>query len=67
MTLPTYWPVLAMAVPLAGTGLIAWGRLNARQDNLEKTVETKASKEIVERVEQRLETMDTKLDRLLEK
>lgn len=58
-----YWPVLATA----GAGLVAWGTLKTRVDTVQKDVDTKASKESVDGVKDRLDSMDKKLDRLLER
>lgn len=58
-----YWPVLAVS----GAGLVAWGRVSKQIEAVEKDLDTKASKEVVERVETRLTAMDLKLDRLVEK
>ena len=57
------WPVLLVA----GTGLVAWGRTSSRIDRVEDEVKLKASKEIVEHIERRLDSMDQKLDRLIER
>lgn len=58
-----YWPVMLVA----GSGLVAWGDLRARLAGVRRDVDTKASKEVVDRVEARLAHIDEKLDRLLER
>jgi hypothetical protein len=56
-----YWPVLAVA----GTGLVAWGRVQSSVADLRRDIDTKASKDTVDQIDKRLESMDNKLDRLL--
>ena len=51
---------------IAGGGLIAWGQLRSRVDGVEKAVDTKAGKDVVDAhfdaVVQRLERIENKLD-----
>ena len=66
MALPdSVMPVLMAVVPVVGGGLIAWGKANTRIDSVEKQLETRASKEVVDRVEVQLERIENKLDRVL--
>ena len=65
MTTDVVMPVLMAVVPVVGGGLIAWGKANTRIDAVEKAVESRASKEIVEHVEARLTRIEDKLDRAL--
>lgn len=58
-----YWPVILVA----GGGLIAWGRNNARHDALEKQIEAKASKDTVASLDTRLDRIESKVDKLLER
>ena len=57
------WPVLLVA----GSGLVAWGEARARLSRVVRDVDTKASKEVVEQIDKRLERIETKLDRLMER
>ena len=63
MPLIEYWPIALVA----SGGLIAWGEARAKLRVVERDVETKASKESVERMETRLERIEDKLDRLMER
>lgn len=58
--------LVTVAVP-TGAGLIAWGTLKQRVEGVEKDVDEKASKEVVDAhfdaVIERLERMERKLDR----
>ena len=63
MVLIDYWPVALVA----GTGLVAWGEARTKLRIVERDVEAKASKESVERMETRLERIEDKLDRLMER
>lgn len=70
MTGLDFLPVVLIAVPLAGTGLIVWGRTHARVDIVEKSLDKKAEKDVVDlavaNVDKRLDRIETKLDRALE-
>ena len=52
---------------VAGAGLVAWGEMRSRVNGLRRDVEDKAEKEVVEvkfeAIIERLERMETKLDR----
>ena len=58
-----HWLALVM---VAGGGLIAWGQLRSRVDGVEKAVDTKAGRDVVDAhfdaVVQRLERIENKLD-----
>lgn len=58
-----YWPIAVVA----GTGLLAFGRQNARLDSVSKAVDEKASKESVTNLDARLDRIEGKLDRVLER
>lgn len=57
------WPV----VLLAGTGLIAWGRLSGRVEAQSKEIDKKVSAERVNALDSKLVTMDAKLDRIIDR
>jgi hypothetical protein len=51
---------------VAGAGLVAWGELRAKVNGLRSDVDDKASKEIVVSIDERLDRIEMKLDRLVE-
>ena len=63
MPLIEYWPIALVA----GGGLLAWGEARTKLRIVERDVAAKASKESVERMETRLERIEDKLDRLMER
>ena len=58
-------PLAAVAVPLVGAGLVAWGNLRANMNGLRADVDEKANKEVVEMIDGRLARIEGKVDRLL--
>ena len=60
-------PLAAVAVPLVGAGLVAWGNLRANMNGLRADVDEKANKEVVEMIDGRLARIEGKVDRLLER
>ena len=60
-------PLAAVAVPLGGAGLVAWGNLRANMNGLRADVDEKANKEVVEMIDGRLARIEGKVDRLLER
>lgn len=52
------------AALVAGAGLIAWGELRTKVNQLREDVDEKASREIVASIDARLERIETKLDDL---
>lgn len=66
MTLPDLSTLTAIAVPAIG-GILAYGKLQQRVNAVEKDIEKKAEKEVVDvhfnAVVERLERIERKLDR----
>lgn len=58
-----FWPV----VLVAGTGLIAWGRLSGRVEAQAREIDKKVSAERVDALDSKLVTMDAKLDRIIDR
>lgn len=56
-----FWPIALVA----GTGLIAWGRIGAKVEGMRKDVDTKASTERVDAIDSQLKSIDGKLDSLV--
>lgn len=56
--------VVGWIIAIAGAGVM-WGVLSTRVCANEKAIEGKASKEVVDRVEKRLERIENKLDAAL--
>lgn len=58
-----FWPIAVVGA----TGLIAWGRLSHKVDAVKEAVDAKASKEVVGTLDSRLDRMEGKLDRIIER
>jgi len=63
-----YWPLIAVLVGYAFSGVVAYAGLNARLSVIEAEVATQAQEHAAERLEllSRLHEMDLKLDRTLD-
>lgn len=57
-----FWPIALVA----GGGLIAWGRLTHKVDAVKESIAEKASTERVNALDSKLESIDGKLDRLID-
>jgi hypothetical protein len=57
-----FWPVALVA----GTGLIAWGRLSHKVDAVKEAIAEKASTERVDALDSKLGSIDAKMDRVLD-
>ena len=62
--LPAYVMEAAFAV---GAGLIIWGSLKAKVEQLEKDIERKVNLDVYTQAFERLDRLEAKLDRLLER
>ena len=58
-----FWPMLVVA----GTALVGWGNLKARVAGVQKEIDAKASREVVERISISVDRIEEKLDRLIER
>ena len=58
-----FWPVALVA----GTGLIAWGRMSQRVEAVKDSIAEKASTERVNALDSKLESIDGKLDRIMDR
>jgi hypothetical protein len=58
-----YWPIALVA----GTGLVGYGELRARVTRTREDLDTKASKEVVEQIDRRLERMERGIDELVKR
>lgn len=57
-----FWPVALVA----GGGLIAWGRLTHKVEAVKEEIATKASTERVNALDSKLDSIDGKLDMLVQ-
>lgn len=57
-----FWPIALVA----GGGLIAWGRHQREVEAIKESVAAKASTERVNALDSKLDTIDAKIDRLID-
>lgn len=58
-----FWPIALVA----GTGLIAWGRMSHKVEAVKDSIADKASTERVNALDSKLESIDGKLDRIMDR